>query len=398
MILMQSTGQLTNELYSPLARARAGGFVGSTDFQEATSRDETAFEVRFTWGNTGDSETHVINFDHEYHRNQQYSVTAITNSSAGIVERYAYQAYGEPTILDASASALSSSSINNRFTYTGREWDGTIGLYHFRARWMSGLTGRFLSRDPIGYWGGTNNLYEYVGANPFNAVDPSGLVMFYEPPSSWNPYHNTPDRGFPRWIPPEPSEEEYAKSKCYCDCASVVNVLQVVFQDPAGTIRNRAETWADRFFPRMSRENSALRHCFAGGMLATRLGCKCAQCLEDNRDVAQYFKGVMHPGPGVQGWDNTQQAIYNDRAGRQCATCSGTDARGPLTTAVSDTQISQCCMTRFRAGQLYTGNPATGIPPFPIYPSIWPRVPQENWWNQPAPVVEWEPPKSWYSW
>jgi RHS repeat-associated protein len=175
MVLMQSTGQSTNELYFPLARARAGGFVGSTDFQEATSRDKTALEVRFAWENTDTAESHVTNFDHEYHRNQQYSVTAITNSSAGIVERYAYQAYGEPTILDASASILSSSSISNRYTYTGREWDGTVGLYHFRARWMSGLTGRFLQRDPIGYWGGPWCLYQYCDAMPHVSVDPSGL-------------------------------------------------------------------------------------------------------------------------------------------------------------------------------------------------------------------------------
>jgi RHS repeat-associated protein len=111
----------------------------------------------------------------ENHGNQQYSVTAITNSSAGVVERYAYQAYGEPTILDASASVLSSSSIDNRYTYTGREWDGTVGLYHFRARWMSGLTGRFLTRDPIGYSGSMYGLNEYCEGNPQSRVDPKGL-------------------------------------------------------------------------------------------------------------------------------------------------------------------------------------------------------------------------------
>jgi RHS repeat-associated protein len=113
-------------------------------------------------------------FDVENHGNQQYSVTAITNSSAGVVERYAYQAYGEPTILDASASVLSSSSISNRYTYTGREWDGTIGLYHFRARWMSGLTGRFLTRDPIGFDGGMN-LFAYLDGRVLRFTDPSGL-------------------------------------------------------------------------------------------------------------------------------------------------------------------------------------------------------------------------------
>jgi RHS repeat-associated protein len=114
-------------------------------------------------------------FELNDHRNQQYSVTAITNSSAGVVERYAYQAYGEPTILDASASILSSSSINNRYTYTGREWDGTVGLYHFRARWMSGLTGRFLTRDPIGFEGSQYDLYFFCAGMVLSSVDPSGL-------------------------------------------------------------------------------------------------------------------------------------------------------------------------------------------------------------------------------
>jgi hypothetical protein len=61
------------------------------------------------------------------------------NTSAGdIAERYAYSAYGEPTICDGSGSELASSSINNRYSYTGREWDATVGLYHFRARRMCG--------------------------------------------------------------------------------------------------------------------------------------------------------------------------------------------------------------------------------------------------------------------
>ena len=107
--------------------------------------------------------------------NHQYSVTAITTSAGSIAERYAYSAYGQPTILDASASVLSSSAINNRYTYTGREWDATLGLHHLRARWMSPSAGRFLTRDPIGFKGGHSLLYGYVAAQVLNAVDPSGL-------------------------------------------------------------------------------------------------------------------------------------------------------------------------------------------------------------------------------
>ena len=110
-----------------------------------------------------------------YHRNQQYSITAMTTSSGAVAERYAYTAYGQPTILNANGSVLTSSAVGNRYTYTGREWDETLGIHHFRARWMSPLAGRFLGRDPIGYEGSEWGLYEYVNSQPMVGLDPTGL-------------------------------------------------------------------------------------------------------------------------------------------------------------------------------------------------------------------------------
>jgi RHS repeat-associated protein len=110
-----------------------------------------------------------------YHGNQQYSVTALSDSSGNVSERYAYTAYGQPTFLNASGAVQTSSAASNRYTYTGREWDSTLGLYHFRARWMSGMTGRFLTRDPITYNGSDWNLYELFAAVPFVNMDPMGL-------------------------------------------------------------------------------------------------------------------------------------------------------------------------------------------------------------------------------
>jgi RHS repeat-associated protein len=113
-----------------------------------------------------------------FHRNHQYSVTAVTTSTGSIAERYAYSAYGQPTILDASASVLSSSAINNRYTYTGREWDASLGLHHFRARWMSPSAGRFLGRDPIGFEGSEWDLYEFVDGKVLDSLDPMGEWAF----------------------------------------------------------------------------------------------------------------------------------------------------------------------------------------------------------------------------
>ena len=114
---------------------------------------------------------------HYFHRNQQYSITAITDGSGAISERYAYSAYGTPTITDASGTARTLSAVGNRYSYTGREWDETLALYHYRARIYDSVAGRFVSRDPIGFEGSPWNLYEYVGSASLSKLDPSGLAM-----------------------------------------------------------------------------------------------------------------------------------------------------------------------------------------------------------------------------
>lgn len=110
-----------------------------------------------------------------YHRNQQYSITALTNASGTIVERYAYTAYGQPTFLDGGGTVISASAESNRYTYTGREWDQELHLYHYRARMYDPVAGRFCSRDPIAFEGSPFLLYGHVGGNTIVRLDPLGL-------------------------------------------------------------------------------------------------------------------------------------------------------------------------------------------------------------------------------
>ncbi|HEX8432620.1 MAG TPA: RHS repeat-associated core domain-containing protein, partial [Longimicrobium sp.] len=58
--------------------------------------------------------------------------------------------------------------------FTGREYDEDTGLYNYRARWYDPHLGRFMSEDPIGLAGGINP-HAYVGNDPVNYSDPSGL-------------------------------------------------------------------------------------------------------------------------------------------------------------------------------------------------------------------------------
>jgi RHS repeat-associated protein len=110
-----------------------------------------------------------------YHRNQQYSVAALTSSTGAAIERYAYNAYGKLQILSASGSPMSSSFVNNDHTYTGRRFEPKTGNYYYRARYYEPVLGRFFSNDPIGFNAGDANLYRYVGNSSTNATDPSGL-------------------------------------------------------------------------------------------------------------------------------------------------------------------------------------------------------------------------------
>ena len=92
------------------------------------------------------------------------SVIGALDSGTGAITKTGYQPYGE------------SPSTAGTFRYTGARIDAeTNGLYDFRARMYSPVLGRFLQVDPIGARGGMN-LYGYVGNDPLNATDPSGLT------------------------------------------------------------------------------------------------------------------------------------------------------------------------------------------------------------------------------
>ncbi len=109
-----------------------------------------------------------------YHANSLGSIVALSDTSGGIVEQYTYNVYGQPNIFDDSGVLLLSSAVNNRYLFTGGEFDGESGLQFNRNRYLSYRMGRWISQDPIGYKDSLN-LYEYVQNNPINFIDPTGL-------------------------------------------------------------------------------------------------------------------------------------------------------------------------------------------------------------------------------
>ena len=105
-----------------------------------------------------------------YHQDGLGSAVALSNAPAA----------GTAATLSASqrfdpwGNTAAASGTLPQYGYTGREPDGS-GLIYYRARYYDPSLGRFTQRDPIGIAGGINP-YAYVGNNPINYTDPSGLM------------------------------------------------------------------------------------------------------------------------------------------------------------------------------------------------------------------------------
>ena len=114
---------------------------------------------------------------------QDLTPWAVSDNSGVVQTEYIYEAFGRATATGASNSSS--------YQYTGRENDGT-GLFYYRARFYHPQLQRFISEDPIEFFGGDINLYGYVRNSPLTFVDPSGL----------DKKPKRPTRPSPPWGPP----------------------------------------------------------------------------------------------------------------------------------------------------------------------------------------------------
>ena len=104
-----------------------------------------------------------------FYTNYKGSVIAYSNAGGVSQATYKYGPYGEPT--DSADNAMWSGA---RFRFTGQTALAEARLYYFKARIYDPAMGRFLQTDPVGAKDDLN-LYAFVGNDPINAGDPTGL-------------------------------------------------------------------------------------------------------------------------------------------------------------------------------------------------------------------------------
>lgn len=91
------------------------------------------------------------------------SIVAVTDAAGAKLGINSYDPFGLPDPDNIG-----------RFQFSGQAWMPELGLYYFKARFYSAALGRFLQPDPLGYVDGLN-LYAYVGNDPLNDWDPTGM-------------------------------------------------------------------------------------------------------------------------------------------------------------------------------------------------------------------------------
>jgi RHS repeat-associated protein len=109
-----------------------------------------------------DGKTYRIVSDH---RGSPRFVINVADSA--LVQRIDYDEFGN-VLIDTNPGF-------QPFGFAGGLYDHDTRLVLFGARDYDSHTGRFMSKDPIGFAGGDTNLYAYVLGDPVNLIDPTGL-------------------------------------------------------------------------------------------------------------------------------------------------------------------------------------------------------------------------------
>ena len=178
---LTKSGTTETYAYDPMDHriGRSGGALGSLDYFLEGEHLESIYsganlQAKYLRGASIDELVAGYLYDTDaklkpylFHHDNVTSTTAVSGHNGGTIQSTTFSAFG--------STQSTTGASPNRLKYTGREDDGT-GVYYYRARYYDPSIGRFVSEDPLGFEAGDVNFYAYVGNNPVNANDPSGLT------------------------------------------------------------------------------------------------------------------------------------------------------------------------------------------------------------------------------
>ncbi len=108
----------------------------------------------------------------------------VSNAHATLIWSWASEAFGSSPPNDDADSDGEAFTLNHRFP--GQYYDAESGLHYNWNRYYDASTGRYVTSDPIGLYGGLNT-YGYVHENPLRYIDPKGLDIWIEGPTGYEP-------------------------------------------------------------------------------------------------------------------------------------------------------------------------------------------------------------------
>jgi len=163
---------------------------GARIVEETEGTGSPTVERQYVYGRGVDDVLVLFDKDGEsydayyYLKDPLWSAEALVDEDAAVAEAYAYALYGAPTIktgdggdgdwFDGDETTATTSALGNPYLFTARRWDADLSLQYNRARYYQPATGRWISRDPLGYVDGMG-LYEYVQSEPVAFADPLGI-------------------------------------------------------------------------------------------------------------------------------------------------------------------------------------------------------------------------------
>jgi RHS repeat-associated protein len=133
-----------------------------------------------------------------FHLDRHGNVAFLVDNDGVIQEKYTYDVFGKPKIMDAAGTQRPFSYYGHCFLFQGREYIRELGIYDYRHRFYNPELGNFIQVDPIGlqtegaklsaeqtalYGDGAPsafssselNLYRYCHDDPVNESDSTGL-------------------------------------------------------------------------------------------------------------------------------------------------------------------------------------------------------------------------------